>query len=200
MKLRRVFTGSVLLASAFAPLVALLAVVRLADLGWVTWLLLGLALLAVLMLGLVLRALDGGQVRTVEAKEIKREDERVLRFTASYIVPLVVAAFGGAGLPTLLGAAGVVGLLALMYVRGQMYHLNPVLAALGYRLYEVKQPTNAIVMVLSRRRYLRHDEPIRCHFLTEDVAVDVTGRPGAGRRAMPGEGPRGEGPRKGADT
>jgi Mn2+/Fe2+ NRAMP family transporter len=169
----RVGVGLVLLASAFAPLVALLAVLRLPDLGWIAWLLIGLSVLAVGLLLLVLKALAGGQVRTIEAKEIKREDERVLRFMASYIVPLVVAAFGGAALPTLLGTAGVVLLLALLYVRGQMYHLNPVLSLLGYRLYEVKQPTNAIVMVLSRRRHLRHDEPIRCRFLTDDVAFEA---------------------------
>lgn len=51
--------GVGLLASAFAPLVALLAILKLHHLRWVGWLVLAACLAAFLLLALVLRSLAG---------------------------------------------------------------------------------------------------------------------------------------------
>lgn len=66
--------GVGLLASAFAPLVALLAIIKLDELGWVGWLILSLCLGAVVLLTVVLRSLGGIQTRSVEASSVRRVD------------------------------------------------------------------------------------------------------------------------------
>jgi hypothetical protein len=91
--------GAGLLASAFAPLVGLLAVLKLNELGWISWVILAASLSSILLLILVLRSLAGIQARSLKSTSIWRADERVLTFTSTYLVPVVVALFGGSGAP-----------------------------------------------------------------------------------------------------
>src|SRR4051794_8639976 len=93
--------GFGLLASAFAPMVALLAVVRFDDLGPTSWVILAACAVAVLLLVLVLRSVAGVQAHTIDRQLVRSADERVLGFTSSYVVPLVIAVFGEPDTPTL---------------------------------------------------------------------------------------------------
>ena len=167
--------GAGLLASAFAPLVGLLAVLRLDDLGWVGWVLLAASVLSVLLLAAVLRSLAGIQPRRVACVSVRRADERVLAFTSSYVVPVVVALFGGAGPAATVATAGLVGLLALIYVRAGLYHLNPTLAVAGFRLYELTAQNGTVTMLLTRSRHIAQHAELECRYLDQDVAIQLGG-------------------------
>ncbi len=151
--------GLGLLASAFAPLVALLAVLRIDDLGWLGWAILGVCVTAMILLYFVLRSLAGIQSRSVDTTAVRHEDERVLGFTSGYVVPVVVALFGASGAATVVATTALVVLLALIYVRAGLYHLNPVLAVLGFRLYEVTAVNGQVIMLLSRDRHIPQQGP-----------------------------------------
>lgn len=165
--------GVGLLASAFAPLVALVSLVRIRELGIVGWVILAACLLAVLFLLLVLRSVKGIQDRTIETKTVRKVDERVLAFTSSYVVPVIVAAFAHDNVPTLVASAGLVLLLAVIYVRAGLYHLNPTLAILGYRLYEVTASNETVTMLLTRARHIPQSQHLACHYLNDDVAIQM---------------------------
>ena len=169
-------TGAGLLASAFAPLVALLALVRMSDLGWVAWTLLAACMASLVLLVLVLRSLAEIQQRTLAGTSVRRADERVLAFTSSYVVPVVVAVFGGPNLPTVVATAGLVVVLAIIYVRAGLYHLNPTLAIAGFRLYEVTAVNGTMTMLLTKRRHIAQGEVLACRYLGEDVAIQLGGR------------------------
>lgn len=163
--------GAGLLASAFAPLVALLAVLKIDALGWISWLLLAASLASIVLLVLVLRRLSRVQTRGVESDSVRRADERVLVFTSSYVVPVVVALFGGSGAPTIAATTALVVVLALVYVRGGLYHLNPTLAVAGFRLYEVTATNGTVTMLLTKRRRIPQRGVLDCHYLGADVAI-----------------------------
>ena len=167
--------GAGLLASAFAPLVALLAVLKLDEFGWVSWALLGACSAAVLLLAVVLRSLSKIQPRSIETTSVRRADERVLAFTASNVVPVVVALFGGAKGPAIAATWALVALLVVIYVRAGLYHLNPTLAVLGFRLYEVTATNGAVTMLLARRTHLPQRGLIECRYLADDVAIQPKG-------------------------
>jgi hypothetical protein len=169
--------GIGLLASAFAPLVAVLALLKLDDLGWVAWLILGLCLASLMLMVVVLRSLSKVQARSVETASVRHADERVLGFTSSYVVPVVVALFAGAGWPNIAATLALVLMLALIYVRGGLYHLNPTLAVLGFRLYEVTSTHGGVTMLLSRTRHFPQQGQIECRYLGDDVAIQLKGRP-----------------------
>ncbi|WP_127572492.1 hypothetical protein [Georgenia faecalis] len=169
--------GIWLLASAFAPLVALLAVLNLAELGRAGWAVLALCVLAELLLYLSLRSLSRVQPDPIATTSVKRADERVLAFTSSYIVPIVIALFGGSDTTKVVGTVALVVLLALIYVRAGLYHLNPTLAVFGFRLYEVTAANGAVTMLLSRADHIPQRSQLKCHFLGPDVAIQLKGPP-----------------------
>ena len=173
-------TGTVgvgLLASAFAPLVALLAVLKINELGWYGGLILAACLMVTLLLALVLRSLGSIQERSIESASVRRADERVLAFTSGYVVPVVVVLFGSAAVPTIAATSALVVLLALIYARAGLYHLNPTLAVLGFRLYEVTAVNGAVTMLLSRSKHIAQHGVIPCRYLGQDVAIQLRGRP-----------------------
>ena len=165
--------GFGLLASAFAPLVALLAVVRFDELGRASWVILAACGAAVLLLSLVLRSVAGLQARTIDCQSVRSADERVLAFTSSYVVPLVIAVFGESDIPTLVATAALVAVMATIYVRAGLYHLNLTLALAGYRLYEVTATTGTVTMVLTKERHLHQDGSLVCRYVGEDVAIQM---------------------------
>ncbi|MGC5225397.1 hypothetical protein ACPW96_22770 [Micromonospora sp. DT81.3] len=167
--------GAGLLASAFAPLVALLAILKLSTLGWIGWGIIIACAVAVGLLSWVLRGVAGIQSREIEAVSVTHEDERVLAFTSSYVVPVVVALFSDDGVASLAATLALVLLLGIIYVRAGLYHLNPTLAVLGYRLYAVTATTGAVTMLLSKTDSIPQKGLIACRFLGENVAIQLKG-------------------------
>lgn len=165
------------MASAFAPLVTLLALLNLAELGRVGWAILAACALSELMLFLTLRSLAGIQTESITSASVKRADERVLAFASSYIVPVVIALFEGSDTNKIVGTVALVLFLALIYVRAGLYHLNPTLAAFGFRLYEVTLENGAATMLLSRSNRIPQRGRLECHYLGADVAIQLKGQP-----------------------
>lgn len=184
-------TGAGLLTSAFAPLVAVVALVRIQQLGVVAWVILLGCLLSVLFLRLVLRALSRLQERQIVSVEVRRADERVVSFTSSYVVPVVLAAFAPTDVPGLVATLGLLALMVVIYLRAGLYHLNPTLAVLGYRLFEVRAENGSLVMLLTRSDHLPQRGEVNGRYLSANVAVQVA-RPAARRAGGFGNGPRGD--------
>lgn len=169
-------TGVGLLASAFAPLVAVLALVRINQLGWAGWVILGACVAAVLFLALVLASVAKIQERTVVSTSVRHADERVIAFTSSYVVPVVVAAFAPPEVPALIATLVLLVLMVIIYVRAGLYHLNPTLAVLGFRLYEVTTENGTVVMLLTRARHIPQRGNVPGRYLSENVVVQRGGR------------------------
>jgi hypothetical protein len=87
----------------------------------------------------------------------------------------VVAIFGESGPPTIIATSALMAFLALIYVRAGLYHLNPALAVLGFRLYEVTAVNGAVTMLLSRSRHIAQHGLLECRYLGEDVAIQLRG-------------------------
>jgi hypothetical protein len=142
---------------------------------WAGWAILAACGLSMLLLRLVLRQLSTVQSRTVMSRTVRRADERVLAFAQTYVVPVVIVAFGRNDLPTLIGTLGLVAFLGWIYVRAGPYHLNPTLALVGYRLYRVTAGNDTETMLLTREKHLPQAGRIECRFLGDDVAIQLGG-------------------------
>lgn len=169
----RWFPGLGLLASAFAPLIAVLAVVRWADLGVWAWILLGLCALSLLWLWAILASTARLQVHVVRTRAVKSADENVMRFTYSYLVPVIVAVFAPPSLPSLVGEVMLVVLSAVIYVRGGLFHLNPTLSVLGWRTCEVTAASGEPFWLLTRAGHLPQQGEVAVRRLSASVAFHV---------------------------
>lgn len=159
--MRRTLVYGILLASAFSPLLVILSLFRALE----TKTLLAFAVpllffLPVIFLGIYLKlAKSITASKSVVPTKVSRQDEQVLAFMSSYLLPIATALLGE-DQTTLIPTSLLVGLLALIYIRAGMIHLNPVLAAFGYRLYSVELKNGSTKMLLSRQAFLPQKEPI----------------------------------------
>jgi hypothetical protein len=168
--------GLVLLASAFSPLVALLALLRAQSLGWVVWPVLAECVFSLIFLAAAISGLRRVQTRPLATTAVRAADERILGFTSSYILPIVVALLGDAGLFDAVATCALVGFIAWIYVQAGLYHLNPTLAALGFRLYEVTLESGEQAMVLSPARHIPQRGQLQVRYLGDHVALQLKGR------------------------
>ena len=167
--------GAGLLASAFAPLVLVVALLRVHEVGLWAWALVAASIAAMVLLVAVLRTAARIQAHTVETTAVRRADERVLGFTGSYLVPTVVVLLGGKDWATAVTTSVLLVLLAVIYVRGGLYHLNPVLALAGFRLYEVTEENGRLTMLLSRQEHLPQAGRVTYRRLGGPAAIQLKG-------------------------
>jgi len=162
-----------LAVSAFVPALALVAGLRWGELGQVAAVLAGVCAAAGALLVVVLAALRHRQAEPLTCQQVQRADHRVLTFVLASTVPAGVVMLLAPRLwPALIALGGIFLLAALVYVRGGLFHLNPLLA-IRYRVYEVTATNGTGVYLLSRARHIPQDAKLQCRFLTDEVAVQV---------------------------
>lgn len=169
---RRALIGLGLLGSAFAPLAALITALQWDQLGWLRWPICAACAMTVLLLFAVIRATRSAYPDTIQADQVRACDEQVFAFASGYVVPVLVAGFAEDDRVTLYASGALVVLLATIYVRGQMYHLNPTLAVFGLRLYEVTATNGTVTMLLSHRRHIEQDATLTCWPVGDHAAIE----------------------------
>lgn len=92
-----------------------------------------------------------------------------LSFLASYFVPLVSFQMDSCRHAIVLGALFMA--IGIMYVRGNMFHMNPSLLLLGFKLYEIRiEGADANIIVLCHGDLQKNDS-IKLRHITETLCV-----------------------------
>lgn len=144
----------ILFLSAYAPLLALFAILDSFHRTWASWscaAVAALSLLALLFFWRVARRVGDDRF---PADRVVRRDEDVVTFFVTYVVPFAVAPVDSDRVAfALLFFLALVGLL---YLRGGVFRVHPVLLACGWHLFEVDtgDPTLGTVSCFSRRETL----------------------------------------------
>ena len=135
----------IMLSAAYAPLLVLLAVLNSFQLLWLRWVLVGAAAAGVSGTVLFLVVAVPRQNPTVEVVHAAKPREgEALKFFVTATAP-----------PTARwGLLIYLFMIALLYVQGDMYFSNPLLAALGYRIFELTRSDQGYLIVISRSWHL----------------------------------------------
>lgn len=147
-----------MLVAAYAPLLVLIAVLDSFALGssdapWLRWLPALVAgtgvLVTVVFVAVAVRRRAAEPEVVFEARP---RDGEAIRFFATYVVPFFILQ---AATPTHRWALIVyLVLIAVLYLQSEMFAANPVLALLGYRVFELNRVDGGFLLVLTRSRYL----------------------------------------------
>lgn len=147
-----------MLIAAYAPLLALMAVLDTFGLGASGSPLLRWMPAAVGLVGVVVTvAFVGAAVHRRAAEpevvfEARPREGEAIRFFATYVVPFFILQ---AATPTHRWALiAYLVLIAALYLQSEMFAANPVLALLGYRVFELNRVDGGFLLVLTRSRYL----------------------------------------------
>lgn len=164
----------VMLSAAYAPLVVLLAVLNSFRLTWLRWTFLGIALVGIA--GTVVFLLFAVPRRNATVERVhaaKPREGEALKFFATYVVPFFVTATAQA--PARWGLLIYLVMIALLYVQGDMYFSNPLLALLGYRIFELTRADQGYLLVISRSWHIAPGEVLLLVPLGGYIFVEPSG-------------------------
>lgn len=90
--------------------------------------------------------------QALKIKSARPRDGDVLAYVASYLVPFASVSASTTRQQVAVGIF--IALIAVLYVRTQLFYVNPILALVGYRIYEVDTPGGTPLMLICRRRFI----------------------------------------------
>jgi hypothetical protein len=144
-------TRVLLFLSSYSPLAVILAVQHW-DRRFVAAALIGIAAASILALILFLRVALSAGAYPLKIVRASLRDGDLVGYIVAYLLPFLGIDFSKSrdaiSLVILLVVIGV------LYAHSNLIYVNPVLAALGYHLFEVEEDGGRVMVMLSRRRYL----------------------------------------------
>ncbi|MEH0110419.1 hypothetical protein V6N00_11965 [Tersicoccus sp. MR15.9] len=170
--MRASMVGGGLLLSAFGPLAAIVLLAG-SPLPVASWNVAGAVLMLAVtgLAGLVVRAARGSQAVPLRCAEVRQRDSDLLSLLGAQMVPVVLAVFAGSDPARQLAMVLYLLIFAVVYVRGRLYYLNPVLALVGFRIWELELENGAAVRMLSRAEFLPQHGVVRAHRLAPGVFI-----------------------------
>lgn len=143
---------SLLFLSSYSPLFAVFALLDTFGRGWPTIVCLALAGLGIVLLPALFLVDRRTAARPLRILNLSSRDSDVLAYVASYLVPF--ASFATTSGRQRAAVLLFVLLIAVLYVRLQLFYVNPLLALVGYRVYEITTEGGNSAILLTRRRFI----------------------------------------------
>jgi len=149
----------VLFASSFSPLLVVFALLETFGTGWPSWACWILAVTSIVLLYAFLCYARRIAPVPITVAMYRRRDQDVVGYVATYLIPFVTVSADS--IREFLAVGVFVLVIGVLYVRGELYYLNPILALRGYRAFEIETPGHDIAVVLTRRNYIHRGSEIR---------------------------------------
>ena len=164
-----------LVGTSLSPVFGVLAVNGIErGLPWQSWI--GWLIAAIVLIGLCWSLLRytqrNAQKQRFHIKEFERTDHQVLTFLFIYILPFVRSenmTFAAHPVTTVC----ILGVIVFAIAIADAFHFNPVMRALGYRFYTVKNREGTAKLLISRRDLRRTGVAVQTVSLARDVRIHI---------------------------
>jgi hypothetical protein len=156
-----------LFVSSYAPLFGVFALLDSFGKGWPSILSASVAIAGAVIPILVFLGARRLAPQSLRVQSAQVRDGDALAYIASYLVPF--AAISATTSRERAALALFVLLIAVLYVRSELFYINPLLAGAGLRLFQVATPAGASAVVLSRRPFLGPDATLSVRRLSDYV-------------------------------
>lgn len=104
---------------------------------------------------------------TLVATSSQIRDGDTLAYIATYLVPF--AAVQATSTRERAALAIFVVMIAIIYIRSELFYINPFLAIVGYRLFQVTTPKGNSVVLIARRKFLAADTAVKARRISAYV-------------------------------
>jgi len=148
-----VLTQFLLFLSSFSPLFAVFALLDSFGRGWPTVLCVVLALVGAVIPVVVLPIvawLVKDEPLHVATTQVRDGD--ALAYIATYLVPF--AAFALSTQRERIALLIFFAMIAVIYIRSELFYVNPLFALVGYRLFQITTPMGASVVLITPRHFI----------------------------------------------
>ncbi len=161
-----------LFLSSYFPLAVVLFVLLVREQPiWATAILFA-GLLGLVGLWYYLHSLQETAPQRVTVAGVQRRDREVIGYLLGYVVPYLAVPFSeverGIGMIIFLGV------VAFLFIRANMIHINTMLMLVGYRLYDVTLENGGVHALITKDRVVRRGE-LRVMKIGDDILYDAGG-------------------------
>lgn len=160
-----------LFMSSFAPLFLVFGLLESFGSGWPTFVCYVIATGSTLFLFVALRVWRLLATSRLTIARARHRDADAIAYVATYVVP-----FAALGVETWQSRVALILFLALvgiLYIRAHLFYVNPLLSVIGYRLFEVETLDGRVLLVISKRKYLRVNTEVDLRTLSDYIFLDA---------------------------
>jgi hypothetical protein len=157
------FAQLALFLSSYSPLFVVFALLNSFGGGFSSWLCLALAAIGLGLLVVLYKVARRFSPSDLNVTSSQVRDGDAIAYIATYLVPFAAVAVTT---PRERGALGLFVLLIAVYI-------NPILALVGYRLFQVTTPMGTSVVLLTRKRFLQSNITLSARRLSDYVYWEV---------------------------
>jgi hypothetical protein len=156
-----------LFLSSYAPLFGVFGLLDSFGPGWAARVCLIVAAIGLVLPWIVLARARRLASQTLNVATSQIRDGDALAYIATYLVPFAAIS---ATTARERGALGLfIFLIAVIYIRSELFYVNPLLALAGYRLFQVSTTAGTSAVLLSRQRFLRPQAAVEARRLSDYV-------------------------------
>jgi hypothetical protein len=165
------FAQLALFLSSYSPLFVVFALLNSFGSGISSWLCLAVAAIGLALLVVLYKVARRFAPSDLNVTSSQIRDGDAIAYIATYLVPFAAVAVTTARERGALGLF--VLLIAVLYVRSELFYINPILALVGYRLFQVTTPTGTSVVLVTRKRFLQSNITLSARRLSDYVYWEV---------------------------
>jgi hypothetical protein len=165
-----VFMELILFLSSYAPLWVIFGILGTFGTGIPSIAFYALAGLSATALALFMKAAVARAPIPLKIARVRPRDYDAISYIVTYLLPFLGGDFSHAKARVALGVLLIV--IGVLYVRANLFYVNPLLSLVGYRLFELETSGNRVLVMLTRRRYVPHDVDLEARPLNEYVFLE----------------------------
>ena len=156
-----------LFLSSYAPLFAVFGLLDSFGPGWPARVCFIIAAAGLALPWIVLARARRLASQTLQVASSQIRDGDALAYIATYLVPFAAIT---ATTARERGALGLfIFLIAVIYIRSELFYINPLLALVGYRLFQISTAADTSAVLLSRQSFLRPEATVNVWRLSDYV-------------------------------
>jgi hypothetical protein len=165
------FAQALMFVSSYAPLFGVFALLDTFGRGIPTGVCIVLACLGLAIPVVVLLAVHRLSPHPLNVESSQARDSDTLAYVATYLIPFAAIMATSGRERAAVGLFFIV--LAVLFVRNELFYVNPLMAIFGYRLFQVVSPTGASVVLLGRRSFLRANTTVSARRLSSYIYLEA---------------------------
>ena len=163
-------TEILLFMSSFSPLLIVFALLGTFMQGWINYVVLvGLALISNIGLAMFFKYAQKREPDDVIVKSAGKRDGDAIGYFATYILPF--AALAVSNWQQRLAVVMVLVVIGCLYVRAHLFYINPVLALVGFQLFDIEIEDRTII-VISKKRFISNGASLKVLSLNDYIFLE----------------------------
>ena len=164
-------TEITLFLSSFAPLIAIFSLLNTFGRGAPSIVCLAVAGISLVGLAVFMRLARALAPIDLTVGAVRKRDQDTIGYVVTYLLPFV--AIGATTWRLRTAVIVFVVVVGVLYVRAHLFYVNPVLALVGFRLFEVEIVGAPSAILMTRQHHLPAGSALRVRALSNTVLLEV---------------------------